>query len=77
MNTGRVVVITGASGGVGSALVHAFLANDELVVATAWCGRPPGAKPAAPQSMTTSSSAEDRPVGILLYQMIRPRRVAL
>lgn len=33
MNTGRVVGITGASGGVGSALVHAFLANDDLVVA--------------------------------------------
>lgn len=33
MNTGRVVGITGASGGVGSALVQAFLANDDLVVA--------------------------------------------
>lgn len=34
MDTGRVVVITGASGGVGSALVGHFLGNGDQVIAT-------------------------------------------
>ena len=34
MKQGRVVVITGAAGGVGSVLVERFLANDDVVIAT-------------------------------------------
>jgi 3-oxoacyl-[acyl-carrier protein] reductase len=34
MKQGRVVVITGAAGGVGSVLVARFLANDDIVIAT-------------------------------------------
>jgi NAD(P)-dependent dehydrogenase (short-subunit alcohol dehydrogenase family) len=34
MNTDRIVVITGAAGGIGSMLVHRFLANGDTVIAT-------------------------------------------
>ncbi len=34
MKTDRVVVITGAAGGMGSLLVRRFLANDDTVIAT-------------------------------------------
>jgi NAD(P)-dependent dehydrogenase (short-subunit alcohol dehydrogenase family) len=34
MQSGRVVLITGAAGGVGSVLVERFLANDDTVIAT-------------------------------------------
>ena len=34
MHSGRVVLITGAAGGVGSVLVQRFLANDDTVIAT-------------------------------------------
>ena len=34
MRTGRVTVITGAAGGIGSALVQRFLDNDDTVIAT-------------------------------------------
>jgi NAD(P)-dependent dehydrogenase (short-subunit alcohol dehydrogenase family) len=34
MRTGRVIVITGAAGGIGSALVQRFLDNDDTVIAT-------------------------------------------
>jgi NAD(P)-dependent dehydrogenase (short-subunit alcohol dehydrogenase family) len=34
MNTNRVVLITGAAGGVGSVLVERFLANGDTIIAT-------------------------------------------
>jgi NAD(P)-dependent dehydrogenase (short-subunit alcohol dehydrogenase family) len=34
MKTNRVVVITGAAGGMGSVLVHRFLMNGDTVIAT-------------------------------------------
>jgi 3-oxoacyl-[acyl-carrier protein] reductase len=34
MKTNRVVVITGAAGGMGSVLVHRFLMNGDIVIAT-------------------------------------------
>ena len=34
MRTGRVVVITGAAGGMGSVVADRFLANDDIVIAT-------------------------------------------
>lgn len=34
MRTGRVVLITGAAGGMGSVIADRFLANDDVVIAT-------------------------------------------
>jgi 3-oxoacyl-[acyl-carrier protein] reductase len=58
MRTGRVVVITGAAGGIGSVIADRFLANDDIVIAT-------DARADALASFAAARNADDRLVTVV------------
>lgn len=59
MTTGRVAIVTGAAGGIGSAVVAALLADGYRVVAVDACTPMPGAASSAPSTAALAQLAED------------------